>query len=355
MKARQSNIELLRILCMFLIVLGHATTHGYDIAELPNSANGLISIAMTQGARIAVDVFVIINGYFTMAESIKWKKVWNLYAQIWFYSVIIFWVVTYLTMDFSWRQMLNAILPIYSSQYWFATCYILLMLVSPFLNIMINGLEKRQHEILLIIIIISMSVLPTFLPHINPSYFNNFIWFIALYLIGAYLRKYEPKFVIHIKWWHGVSFLGMIMLGSVSLFSVGYDIAYLRHNSIYLLAEPNKLTAIICAIAIFVGFKNLNMAHHNIINTVSALVFAVYLITDHPTIREYIFRPITGNIDNDYYLIIYFGWTAFIFLLCVLIELFRKFMTNKCVLVCNILHYKLLPPPRKKKTMRKRR
>lgn len=64
MKERNPGIELLRIVSMLMIVASHSITHG-NFNDFPFSLNGVFAIALSQGARIGVDCFVLITGYFS--------------------------------------------------------------------------------------------------------------------------------------------------------------------------------------------------------------------------------------------------------------------------------------------------
>lgn len=327
-QGRDSNIEILRLLSMFLIVLGHQATHGFEVALLPCNGTGIFTIAMSQGARIAVDVFVLITGYYSTVQTIKWPKFFSVYRQVWFYSVIVLlFCWTFLNEQLSLSVVLKSTFPAYTSQYWFASCFLYLMLLLPYINILIENINRRQHEILLAILLVPFCLIPTLIP-INTPLYSNLIWFVVLILIASYIRKYPPTQIAHIKWWHGILVLITLMLITSTIWSVGNSSAYIRYNAIYLLAEPNKLTALICAILLFVGFKNTEMGRNKWINSISANVFAVYLLTDHPQIRKYIFMPVTTQIDSEWYPILYFGWVLFLMVLAIFIDKIRMKIDN---------------------------
>lgn len=322
---RKSNIELLRLVAMFMILVGHAATHGFDIPSLPLHTNSLINVALSQGARIAVDIFVLITGYFSTSTDIKWAKIFTFHRQVWFYSVSIFLILFIFTdIRFGTKQIFTVLFPAYFSLYWFATSYIILLFLSPYLNILIENLEEKRHRQLLIILIIIFSILPTFIP-VFP--FNNLIWFIALYLIGSYMRKYDNHIMNSVKLWHGFGLFGLIMGLAVSAFYFGYNIPYFRHNAIYLFAEPSKITALACAILLFLGFRNIKMGYIKWINLLGGSAFAVYLITDNRFIRHYVFNPISSNVENIQgggYIFLYLGWCLIVFICCLLVDILRN-------------------------------
>lgn len=160
-KIRQSNIEWLRIVCMFMIVVAHSVTHG-GYGVFPHSFNGVFALVATQGARIAVNIFVFISGYFSVGKSFSASKVGYLYIQMWTYSVLI--TVVLMLFGFipaSARTLLKAITPFASSQWWFATCYLLLLLIAPALQIFIKYAEQRTFTLTLAVSVLLLVYLST--------------------------------------------------------------------------------------------------------------------------------------------------------------------------------------------------
>lgn len=75
MKERSSNIELLRILAMMTIVLGHCLRQNDYFLAMPNVifASGML--------RIAVNVFLIVGCWFMVDATFSWKRVFRFIAR----------------------------------------------------------------------------------------------------------------------------------------------------------------------------------------------------------------------------------------------------------------------------------
>ena len=197
---RESNGELLRLLCMLMIVIHHFVVH----ALYPNVLN-LNVIGHTWDNHvllfthcfffIGVNCFVLLSGYYSI--RLKPKSVINLWAIIVFYALLKIvekWIGLSLRGAgdvFIWNNISQVLLPFSHTTYWFIMCYIALMLLSPLLNAAIDTFDKRQYQRMLLFISI-MCVYFGYtwkLPNMNDSGYTT-LQFVWLYLIGGYLRNY---------------------------------------------------------------------------------------------------------------------------------------------------------------------
>lgn len=62
---RNSNIEMLRIMSMFLIILHHGTLYsGFDFPLQSISISKMCVDILSMGGKIGVSLFILITGYF---------------------------------------------------------------------------------------------------------------------------------------------------------------------------------------------------------------------------------------------------------------------------------------------------
>ena len=86
-KKRQVNFELLRILCMYMIVIGHCLFHGRVTAKLGyGTVNYFLSYLIQSFSVVHVNCFVMIGGYFAIDRSFKSERAIKLWKQVAFYS-----------------------------------------------------------------------------------------------------------------------------------------------------------------------------------------------------------------------------------------------------------------------------
>lgn len=138
-KERASNFELCRLVCMFYIVVYHLFIHNTDVTGSAYYYRALATIFS-----IGVPVFVMISGYFKIKASVKGFL--NITLQVVFYSVIADILCRFVFHEpLTTGNILGAVFPVTMTQYWFVSTYLLLYLLSPFLNRFIRSLTQKDY------------------------------------------------------------------------------------------------------------------------------------------------------------------------------------------------------------------
>ena len=184
---RDSNIELLRIVSMMLIILFHFSVHGPWPADGVLAADVAVGV-LAFGGKLGVNCFVLITGYFMTRSSVRVASVARVVLETWFYSwgLLILFAVAQPELV-TQARLEKAVLPLVSGEYWFVTNFVVLMVVSPFLNLLFDRLSRRGKSRLAAIGFVTISVLPT-LTTFNPLG-SDLLWFFYLYLLGGWIRE----------------------------------------------------------------------------------------------------------------------------------------------------------------------
>lgn len=189
---RNSNIELLRILCIWGITVHHLVFHS-TIMDVSLGISRLFAQFFILFGKSGVNIFVLISSYFlSELREIEYKKssgrVFNLWKQTILYSVICFvFAVLFFDYNFSISTIMKVFLPITSNAYWFMTAFIGLMIFEPFLNQAVNKISLKTYQCLMCALI-----LINVLPPIN-TWCNDLLWFIMLYFTAGYIRRFGIK------------------------------------------------------------------------------------------------------------------------------------------------------------------
>lgn len=274
---RNSTIEMLRIVSMWLVCglhyLNPSIGGGLATSILLNK---LWTHALESIGIIAVNIFVLISGYFLADQkTVKVKKIIELYLIMVFYNILFFAIGCAAgSYTFSIKELVYALVPFLDGRKWFLETYIIFMLFVPFLNKLLESLNKSEHRVLILIQLVLFSMWPSFLPSApitDRGY--GIINFITLYFIAVYIRRY-PDMMMHTS-------RTKLMLA----FLVGWIVTFA--SSVLPYFGPRAwdycyLSNIIAAAAVFCFALRLPERSNKVVNKVASTTFGVYLI--HATI-----------------------------------------------------------------------
>ena len=141
----------------------------------------------------SVNVFVLISGYYMQnVRTTGLRKAIDLYLVMLFYHVPSF-IIAIVTKqsEFTLGNVVYAVAPFLVGIRWFLETYIILLLVAPFLNALLNSISKKQHMLLIGIQLLLFSIWPSFLPSAPITDGGYGITnFITLYFIAGYMRRH---------------------------------------------------------------------------------------------------------------------------------------------------------------------
>ena len=191
---KSSNIELLRIISIFMVILSHYYCHSFFPDDNIIILNELIMLFLGSGGKIAVNVFVIISGYFLVTQKFRFGKLFKFFSCTYFWSIaiLIFSIVLFGLSNVSQSLLIKAINPL-TPLNWFARAYLHLYLIFPLLNRLIYKYSKKTLVYVIGILTVVFFVIPTIRNIALGGYFNFLLIFTDLYFIGAYLRLYTSK------------------------------------------------------------------------------------------------------------------------------------------------------------------
>lgn len=346
-KDRISNYELLRIVSMFFIVMYHAIHHGNVINNCLNEGLKVILEFIMLVLVVHVNSFVLVTGYFQSKSNFKQSKLWSIINANWFYKSIIIIIFLILQIEpISKLDLFINLFPLNLVEYWFINPYLILYCLSPFLNKLINSLDKKTYQKLIIVLFIILSIFPYITG--NRIYQNDGFTlynFIILYLIGAYLRIYPIKESYLFKRLTNNTFQILTIIifilcvfintslsrGANTILGINSIFDFFASNIISMTRAYSNPIVIIQSIAFFSFFGTLTIKS-KFINKVSKLTLGVYIIHDNYYIRRHIYKWIglDGPLVISYKYIIYvFLATTIIYIGCSIIEWFRQLLFSR--------------------------
>ncbi len=323
-KVRNSNIELLRILCMFFIIMHHSFYHSYLNTNL-TGINYYLLYGLQFLGKMSNNIFVLITGYYMVDKQINKKSIKKTIFKTLFYSYMILIIYILITHNIDFNIILSSLVPLSFNNNWFVISYVLLYISIPIINILISNLSQKQYEKTLIILVVILSVFPTI--KLLQNAFSTYIWFICLYMIGAYIKKY--KFNLKYKKENNI-----LLLISFLFFYIFVTVTNIFKLELGNMGEVNSFIMLIMATSIFVFFINKKEWNNKGINYISSSVLGIYLIHDNFIIRQHMwgFFKIEKYLSYPYFFVYEIGIILFVFCSCLIIDkVLEKFVFKHIV------------------------
>lgn len=295
-KSRQSGIELLRIIAMYLIVSHHMVTHNaFDFLGQDDSVRKVIlSLFEYAPGKIGIALFFIASAWFlsngaqTLEKSCR--RLWTLEKELLFWSVL--GLVLQLALGPSpatFQDYVTALFPVTTHLWWYITSYALFIIVLPFLMTGLRSLGKRRHKQLVLCLVAVWGVL-YLIPYSNLDIGLNLTGFVYTSILVSYYRWYLPP--------ANVRLLATVCIASgilILAWNVILELLYTSEfNDLYctllLIVDGEwSLPVLAFSFSVFLLFTRLRF-HSRLVNSVASLTLGVYLITDHPVVRTLLWQ-----------------------------------------------------------------
>lgn len=321
---RQSNIEMLRIIATMMVIMVHTAFLSLGIPKHFDNSGLLISTLQVISVP-AVNIFVLISGYFQIKP--KAKNLGNYLFQILFYSLSIYilWLVSG-----NDRLSIEGVKECFflTEANWFIKSYLLLFIISPLLNAFIENSNKRVYGLIVVSMLVYQTIFD-FATMADLSLRNGYstMSFVLLYLIGSYVRKYTVVGGQTHKWSILImSLYGIILLPVLASYSGLLDFKYackwLKYGLAY--SNPLVIAVAVCYLRLFLNFN----VTSKLINWVAISSFAAFLIHANPHVIK-VFIAFVRYVYTSCSLPVYFGFVisfvVWVFVASVLIDKVRMF------------------------------
>lgn len=289
---RSSNLELLRILCMLLIIGDHLTGQS-GIADYTTLPSSFAFCLIGCGSRIACSVFVLIGGWFLCEQPYKTRRPLSLWLSLWLYTVPVTLLCKLAGLDVSWGALRWAAFPASTRQLWFISDYLLLLLCVPLLNRLLRGLSRPAHRGLLAVLAVPLIVYPTLFGE-NGAVSDTAWMFLYEYLLIAYLRRWPDNRLAHLLQHRAAALgLGLPLLNTILRavletrgLTDGKAFQYMAYYRTALGALPNLLAAL----ALFYLFKGLDLGCVRWVNALAGTTLGVYILHQVPAFRGFLWN-----------------------------------------------------------------
>ena len=276
LKVRDSNFELLRLLCIFMIVFYHLL----DYYVYPQT-HFLIYRTLWIPLHVAVVCFVLISGYY----HIQLKKagvVKLLMPLIFFYlpgEIIKVILGQIMIKDF--------VMGILYPPYWYIRVYFYLYLFSPVINKYIDNSTLRNRWYILFTLFF-VCVYMGILGDESLKDGKNLVFFIFLYFVGDIIHAYVDK-ISRISTW---KLLFLYIMGNILLMFAYYNFfGSIISKLIWKFSYPyNSPILVANATLLFLLFGKFKFKS-SIINSLAASVLSIYVLHQEYFVFNYLIIP----------------------------------------------------------------
>lgn len=285
-KDRNSNIELLRIICICFVIVQHfcenSALGGFSYAMQSGIINLVILRFVYSTARVAVNVFLIISGYFmiNMNKRVIGKPL-VLYIQMICYNVLLYMIDVLINGGGTVKHLLKIII---IPQNYYVMLYITLYCISPFANKMVSTLTKKQYKNLLFVLFVLFGVYSTGIntllqvlgeTNIVGAYTVSLtgtergfsiVGFAFMYFIGGYIKLHGLSMKLQTKILCLISSVVITTLISVGIPNISG--VMMNYDSIFIIVQATLLFSI---------FLDINIKS-KAVNFIAKSTFGVFLL-----------------------------------------------------------------------------
>lgn len=328
MKKRNTGINLFKLFSMFMIALLHVLGMGGITGAAAGTSSYYPVYLMQNAAFCAVNCYALVSGYLMLGKKIKPSRITELWFEVFFYSVSISAIMMIVYRDlFSARNIVYAVTPIISNQYWYMTSYFMMYLFVPMMNKFADAANKKVFTATIVVILVlttgSLMIKQDGF-RLNDGY--SPIWLMIMYLVGAYMKKFNVG--AKMKKWLALllyvisslcSFILCVFSKKLLKIMLGNDISYLSYTSPFV---------VLSAIFLFIFFSKLKFGKktEKLINYITPAALGVYLIHTHPLVFNKLMKDIAMPLVNHGTAAMIFGSIAMalaVFIICIVIDLLR--------------------------------
>lgn len=296
-KPRMANLELLRGIAMMMVIVLHYLSKGDLLGDLTADHLSYMSIAawvLEVFCLVAVNVYMLISGYFLSTSSFKLSRLLQLWLQVWMYSVVVGLIAAFTGIlpaeECDTHYFLTLLFPISMDHYWFMTAYVFLYLLLPILSMAVRKMTKGQMQValagLLTMFCLLKSVLPFRLEADGQGY--DCIWYLCVFMTAAYIKKFGLPFLEKKK-----NSIILYVAGCMGIFAETLCLRqiYLKTGSMGLImkigTEYNHVFVFLASVGLFMTFLSIQVPVRasKWINGIAPYTLGVYLLHENMGVR----------------------------------------------------------------------
>lgn len=344
-RERNYGIDLLRMVCMFMICILHVQGQGGAMTRSAAHLPTYYTLNFLESAcYCAVNTYGLISGYVGVRSHQRPSRLAELWLRVIWYSglgTLLGVFVFHLPVEED--TLFKAVFPTLWGTYWYFSAYAGVFVIAPYLGRMAEALSGAQRRRLMLSLFILCSCL-TIAPRISTTtndFLNlnagySFAWLSVLYAEGACLRLETEEKEENSPSRRGTAFYLMLYFVCTALSWGSKNLIENHTRAVYGQARYGSLlqsymspTMVLCAYALVMIFSRMKIRGEGgraAIRFLSPLAFSVYLVQLQPYFWKYVLKGRFLGFTSFYppaAVAAVLLWALILYLLCSGIDLIR--------------------------------
>jgi surface polysaccharide O-acyltransferase-like enzyme len=284
---RNSKIELLRIVAMLMIVANHIVEDVVQPSAEIGFGERMIVTLFGKFGGVGDDLFFGITAWYLSAGRPRIRsnvrRAWTLERQVLCYGIVFLLCTMVVSSSSDFISLdgksiiklaITSFIPTLTSLWWFPTCYIIFLLIHPYLNMALKSLGRKRHTELAAISFLVWGVLD---PTGRLGMGWNILLFLFEYVLLSCISWYYRDLISdkRLSWSLIVSGFLIGVIGTIGL--------QVLLGSGSLLNHPGYFPALLMAFGALGLSLSGTKRHIRLVNGIARLTFAPYLFLLYPT------------------------------------------------------------------------
>lgn len=283
---RNSGIEILRIVGMFLICVHHFTySNNLENFTHPACLYDICHVFFTYFGSVGNSLFAITSAYFLVeSDKVRISKIFDIIIKQSIITVCVTLGFIAFGNSISIAEFIRNSFTIFFGMHWFIRSYIIYYLIHGCINKILNDFSKQQLKIICIFIIAFYFILPLYWRISFPQGAVSSFVFIhcILYYNKKFMIDYNSNIILNIK-----MLFTSVALWVISIFFLILISNTTKLNLVFISASMINPLYIIAFISLINILGSFNM-RNKVINYIASLTMMIYIIHENSHIQTYI-------------------------------------------------------------------
>lgn len=344
---RQSNWELMRIISMLIIIAGHYCGQSGFLQYASNGEYWFASF-FGSGARIAVNMFLLLGVWFMVDAKFRARRVIKLYLNTWIFTVPLTIIALLSSFHPAIKYVVKGFIPFIGLGVWFVSGYLALLLLSPWLQKLLELPERTLRGLVFISFMLVCGWLTFWSFYRTEDMWLDIIsWFIFVYLFIGWYKQYGNLSLN--KWLIlGLGIGCYVLLVTVTAYSQLYEansyiFKFIAKAGTAFLSDYKTFPNLLIAMCIFYFFQHLSLKTSRVINFLATGSLTAYVFHQTPAFINVLWFGIFRSdvvFSNYSYRILYLPTVVIMtYLLALLLETLRRRFLEEKMLNCRFAKF----------------